>query len=55
MPFRPNGAPATFQRLMNEVAEDMENFSHAYLDDLIVFGDSWIEHLGHLETILEKL
>ena len=55
IPFRLNGAPATFQRLMNEVVQDMEKFAHAYLEDLIVFSDSWIEHLGHLERILEKL
>ena len=55
MPFRLNGAPATFQRLMNKVVQDMKKFTHAYLDDLIVFGDSWTEQLGHLKTILEKL
>ena len=33
----------------------MEKFANAYLDDLIVFRDSWTEHLDHLETILEKL
>ena len=55
MPFRLNGALATFQRLMNEVVRDMEKFAHAYLDDLVVFSDSWTEHLDHLETILEKL
>ena len=55
MPFRLNGAPTTFQRLMNKVVQDMEKFAHAYLDDLIVFSDSWKEHLGHLERKLEKL
>ena len=34
---------------------DLEKFAHAYLDDLVVFGDTWTEHLSHLETILEKL
>ena len=55
MTFGLNRAPTTFQRLMNEVVRDMEKFAHAYLDDLLVFSDSWTEHLGHLETILEKL
>ena len=55
MPFGLNGAPATFQHLMNEVVRDMEKFAHACLDDLVVFSDSWTEHLDHLETILEKL
>ena len=55
MPFGLNRTPATFQRLMNEVVRDMEKFAHAYLDDLVVFSDSWTEHLDHLETILKKL
>ena len=37
------------------MTEDLEKFAHAYLDDLVVFSDTWTEHLSHLETILEKL
>ena len=44
MPFGLNGAPATFQQLMNEVVRDMEKFIHAYLDDLVIFSDTWEEH-----------
>ena len=55
MPFGLNGAPATFQRLMNEVVRDMEKFAHAYLDDLVIFSDTWEEHLVYLESILGKL
>ena len=55
MPFGLNGPPAAFQRFMNEVVRDMEKFAHAYLDDLVVFSDSWTEHLGDLEPILKKL
>ena len=40
MPFGLNRAPATFQRLMNEVVRDLEKFAHAYLDDLVVFSDT---------------
>ena len=59
MLFRLNVIPITFQRLMNKVVWDMEKFAHVYdylaIDDSEVFSDSWSEHLGHLETILEKL
>ena len=55
MAFGLNGASASFQRLMNEVVRDLEKLAHAYLDDLVVFSDTWTEHLIHLETILEKL
>ena len=43
MPFGLNGAPATFQKLMKEVVKDMENSAQAYLDDLVVFSDTWTE------------
>ena len=55
MPFGLNGAPATFQRLMNEVVRDMEKFAHAYLDDLVIFSDTWEEHHSDLRAILEKV
>ena len=55
MPFGLNGATATFQRLMNEVVSDMENFAQDYLDDLVAFSDTRTEHLSHLQTILKKL
>ena len=49
MPFGLNGAPATFQRLMNEVVRDMEKL------DLVIFSDTWEEHLVYLEAMLGKL
>ena len=52
MPFGLNGAPATF---LNEAVRDMEIFVHAYLDDLVIFSNTWEEHLEHLEMVLEKL
>ena len=55
MPFGINGAPATFQRLMNKVVQDMEKFAHAYLNDLVIFSDTWEEHLVYLEAMLGKL
>ena len=55
MPFGLNGAPATFQRLINEVVRDMENFAQAYPDNFVVFSDTWSEHPSHLQTALERL
>ena len=55
MLFGLNGVPATFQRLMNEVVQDMEKFAHAYLDDFVIFSDTWEEHLVYLEAMLGKL
>ena len=52
MPFGLSGVPATFQRLMNEVVRDMEKFAHAYQDGLVIFSDTWEEHLVYLEIML---
>ena len=33
----------------------MAKFAHAYLDDVVIFSDTWEEHLVYLEAILGKL
>ena len=55
MPFGLQGAPATFQRMMDHLLEGMREFMGAYLDDLIVFSRSWTEHLQHVSTVLNRL
>ena len=52
MPFGQKGAPTTFQRLMDCVIHSL-NFVAAYLDDLIIFSESWEEHLTHIRIVLE--
>ena len=55
MPFGLQGAPATFQRLMDKVLYDLGDFSAAYLDDVIVFSESWSDHLLHLKAVLQRI
>ncbi|XP_063334794.1 uncharacterized protein si:ch211-282j22.3 isoform X1 [Pelmatolapia mariae] len=55
MPFGLHGAPATFQRLMDQVLSDMSDFAAAYLDDIVIFSSTWEEHLQHLEKVLGRL
>lgn len=55
MPFGLHGAPATFQRLMDRVLQGCEEFCAAYLDDVVIFSDSWEQHLQHLSAVLEKI
>uniref|UniRef100_A0A1X7SMY3 Reverse transcriptase domain-containing protein n=1 Tax=Amphimedon queenslandica TaxID=400682 RepID=A0A1X7SMY3_AMPQE len=55
MPFGLKGAPATFQRLMDCVIRGLESFVSAYLDDIIVFSESFEEHAKHLERVLLRL
>ena len=55
MPFGLVGAPATFQRLMNEILADISTFTAAYLDDTVIFSRSWPEHLNHITEVLQRL
>ncbi|KAJ8016328.1 hypothetical protein DPEC_G00006050 [Dallia pectoralis] len=49
-------APSTFQRLMDVVLADSQWTSClVYLDDIIVFGRSFQEHLIRLDEVLSKL
>ncbi|KAG5276768.1 hypothetical protein AALO_G00109520 [Alosa alosa] len=55
MPDGLQGAPATFQRLMDIVLSGTELFAAAYLDDIVVYSATWGEHLQHLEEVLNKI
>ena len=51
MPFGRQGVPATFQRMMDRLLEGLREFVGAYLDALVVFSQSWEEHLEHLGAV----
>lgn len=56
MPFGLCNAPATFQRLMNLALSGMLwSECLVYLDDIIIFGRTFEEHLSHLASVLERL
>lgn len=49
-------APSTFQRLMDLVLADLQwTTCLVYLDDIIVFGRTFPEHLSRLDEVLTKL
>ncbi len=54
MPFGLQGASATFQRLMDSVVAGL-SFCAAYLDDVVIFSETWTEHLTHLEQVFVGL
>ena len=54
MLFGLRNVPATFQRLMHAVLAGL-GFCNAYMDDIIIFSDSWEEHLEHIQLVVEKL
>ena len=55
MLFGLQGAPATFQRMMDSLLRGLRKFTAVYLDDIVIFSMSWEEHLLHLRTVLQRL
>ena len=55
MPFDLQGTPATFQRMMDMLLKGIRGYAEAYLDDLVIFSQSWEEHCKHLRTVLQCL
>lgn len=56
MPFGMTGAPATFQRYINEaLREHLDIFCTAYLDDILIYSRTRSEHEEHLRMVLEAL
>ena len=55
MPFGLNGAPASFQWLTDMWVKGCEEYAAAYLHDIVIFSQTWKEHLGHLKLILKQI
>ena len=55
MPFGLSGAPATFQRIMNQILRPHSDFAESFLDDIIIYSNTWTDHLMHIEAILKTL
>ena len=55
MPFGLQGAPSTFQRMMDNVLQGLEEWSAAYIDNVVVLGTTWSEHMPALAAILKRL
>ena len=54
VPFGLATAVSTFQYLMSTVLTGLKNFTFTYLDDILVFPETYDDHLHHLSTVFEK-
>jgi len=55
MPFGLRNVPATFSSLVSKLLMGLDGFCTAYLHDIIIFSDTWEEHLDHLRTVLSRI
>ncbi|KAJ9511639.1 hypothetical protein QJQ45_017944 [Haematococcus lacustris] len=56
LPFGLCNAPATFQRLMNDIfRQELDDHVIVYLDDILIFSRTHEEHAKHLDRVLSLL
>ena len=55
MPFGLQGAPATFQRMMDSLLPGLEGRTAAYLDDIVIYSTTWEQHLQNIANALQRL
>jgi hypothetical protein len=56
MSFGLTNAPGTFMRLMDDILWPFTNsFLVVYLDDILIFSQTWEEHLHHIRQVLQTL
>ena len=55
LPFGLFGAPATFQRLMDRILRPHSAYAAAYLDDVVVYADTWPQHMERVAAVLRSL
>ena len=56
MPYGVTNAPATFQRLIDQVlGPELEPYVYAYLDDIIIVAEMFEKHKEYLRMVLERL
>ena len=53
MPFGLTNGP--FQRMINSNLADLAAFSAGYIDGIIIYSDTFREHLKHMEAVLNRL
>ena len=55
IPFGVRNAPAVFQKLMQKLFRKCREFCSPYMDDLVIYSESWDDHRNHVRTVLQCL
>ena len=55
LPFGLKSAPFSFQRHMDKILAGLQHICLCYLDDCIIFSDTFEDHLKHLELVFSRI
>lgn len=57
LPFGLKTSPAIFQRILSNILRKykLSNFTINYIDDILVFSKTFLEHINHLNQLLEAI
>lgn len=55
MPFGRHGAATSFQHLMVQALKEVHDCAVVYIENILVFSQTWEEHLVHLRRVLTAL
>ncbi|MBW0486817.1 hypothetical protein O181_026532 [Austropuccinia psidii MF-1] len=56
MPFGSRNAPAHFQRMIDTIFQEeiLEGWIVVYIDDIIIYSETWEDHVQNIERVLSK-
>ncbi|MBW0471998.1 hypothetical protein O181_011713 [Austropuccinia psidii MF-1] len=56
MPFGIKNAPAHFQRMINTIFQEeiLEGWIVVYIDDIIIYSETWKDHVQYIERVLNR-
>ena len=55
MPFGLRCASQTWQQCADEMFADMRLFTYVYIDDVIIYSETFEEHLEHLRSVFKRM
>ena len=55
MPFGLKNAPPEFQKIMNDIFNQYQEFTIVYIDDVLVFSNTVDQHFKHLRVFLNVI
>ena len=52
MPFGMKNAPATLQRMINKLFQDIDR-CEGYIDDVVIYSDNWSDHIREIKHFFQ--